>query len=115
MRANEFLIEYAISTWKEGSITVKVESHVKDQASTRLIPWKDVIRIFKRIGYVKPKLYQMANFEKFYLRDSRTEVELGCRFRFTSHDNDREALLTIMTVVSRAEVRHSETPTILVN
>ena len=83
MRAHEFITEAFIMTGKIGNgLTYGVSSHLPTQAARpdRNIPWADVLKIIKRLPFIKNKLKQMIHFPKFYIRDDVNDVEIGCTF-----------------------------------
>lgn len=100
-----------------GPIKCIVSGHLWDQRDKELdrqhITDQQIWNIIKRVQYIKPKLDQMAYHDKFYLRDSSTGVELGCRF--TSFGDPVVRILYINTVVFKQQARVSSTPTINVN
>ncbi len=116
MKATEFLTEKFVIKDKIGGIEYGIGDHFMTQwqlPERKHITWNQITRIIKRIPYIKPKLLQMINFNKFYLRDSETGVELGCKF--TTFGKPEVLLLYINTVVSTDHVRKSDTPVIVVN
>ena len=80
----------------------------------RNCPWAYIERIIKRLPFVKPKLEQMLNFPQFYLRDSKTGVELGCKI--STFGQPETKLVYINTIVIKpSERKGAQSPIIIVN
>ncbi len=77
----------------------------------RNVPWSYIERIVKRFPYIKPQLEQMISFNRFYVRDEETNVELGCKI--TSFGDPELKLVYVNTIVISDHVRKSDTPTII--
>lgn len=86
MKASEFIVEYLLFTAKTKNIRILVSSHVKDRALERNIPWQLVSDVILSITKITPKLEQMLNFDKFYFRDPKNNVDIGARYHANPDD-----------------------------
>lgn len=120
MRAQEFLTEKWVIRSKSGSVEYGIGDHFMDQWRSipeRQVPWKWIEKIIKRLPYIKPQLDQMLHHPQFYLHDTDTGLELGCRISTFGEKDTR--LVYVNTLVMRnkhfSPIRKSDTPTIVVN
>ena len=116
MRANEFLVERWVIREKIGGVEYGIGDHFMDQWKSipdRNVPWSHIQKIIKRLPYIKPQLEQMLNFPQFYLHDTDTNLELGCRI--STFGDPEKRLVYVNTLVTRDTIRKSSTPTIITN
>ena len=106
-------------TKKVGSVKCIISGHLWDRRASvperQHITDNDISKIIGRVNHIKPQLDQMVNYDRFYLRDSSTGVELGCRFTAFSEPNPTDRTLYINTVVYNKHKRNTSTPIIEVN
>jgi hypothetical protein len=101
MKASEFIVEYLLFTAKTKNIKILVSSHVRDRALERNIPWPLVSDMILNITKITPKLEQMLNFEKFYFRDPKNNVDIGARYHANpDHPNGLTRTLFLNTVMN---------------
>lgn len=86
MRSSEFIVEYLLFTAKTKNIRILVSSHVRDRALERDIPWPVISDMIFSITKIIPKLEQMLNFDKFYFRDPKNNIEIGARYHSNPYD-----------------------------
>lgn len=118
MKSTEFITEKIIQTWTEGTaFRVNIDDHVMYQMSREecngfSATWSNINKIFKRIKNFKPQIRQMIDFDRFWLRDENTGVELGCKY----YSRDTEEILLIKTMTCNINFReNAENPIIIVN
>ena len=123
MKINEVILEAhpfkheRTETIMVGGVKCIIAGHVWDQIENRPsrshITDQMIWKIIKRVPYIKPKLDQMEFHDQFYLRDTDTGIELGCKFKNFGQPTVR--VLYVNTVIFKKNLRNSYTPTIIVN
>lgn len=120
MRAAEFIFEALLhDTVKDIAIWISPHVDQQRQKPERNVSWAEINKILKRIKIVRPKLYDMVQFNQFYLRDNDTNVELGC-VMVDLHGTQDETptvkyLLKINTVIRSATPQARTSPVVTVN
>lgn len=120
MRAAEFIFEALLhDTVKDIAIWISPHVDQQRQKPERNVSWTEINKILKRIKIVRPKLYEMTEFNQFYLRDNETNVELGC-VMVDLHGTQDETptvkyLLKINTVIRSATPQARTSPVVTVN
>jgi len=94
MRAAEFIVETIIHTVDVDGLTVKVDSHLRDRAQERAIPYKSIAYALIKLGRLKKKLKSVEPGGSFWFNDPENNLSLG--IRKLSVDNKVYLLKTVI-------------------
>jgi hypothetical protein len=79
MRAQEFVAEKKIASFRTGNITVDLDDHAIEQAYFRRINHKTVDRSILKLKHIEADLATLATGETSWVVDPDTDVALGIR------------------------------------
>lgn len=79
MRANEFVTEKKIATFRSGSLIIDVDDHSIEQTYMRYIDPKHVDQALKKLRLVADQLISIEPGQRLWAQDAETGVALGLR------------------------------------
>jgi hypothetical protein len=79
MRAQEFLAEKKIATFRSGNLQIDVDDHAIEQTYMRSVDPKHVDQALKKLRLVTDQLNSVEPGQKIWARDSETGIALGLR------------------------------------
>lgn len=79
MRANEFVFEKKIGTFRSGDLVIDIDDHAIEQTYMRSVIPKQVDQALKKLRFVTDQLNAVEPGHKLWAQDSETGVALGLR------------------------------------